>query len=89
MQACDVPCINARVPGPISIWHDRHVRIFLHDAAAGCIQSSMLDSRRKALEQWDEDEAMQDMEGQAADEMTRQLISFRLPGNTLHQYVSA
>ena len=37
---------------------------------------------------WDEDEVMEDLEGQDLDEMTKQLVSFRQPGSTLHQHVS-
>ena len=37
----------------------------------------------------DEDEIMEeDLEGQDLDAMTRQLVSFREPGNALHDYVS-
>ncbi|KAK9797753.1 hypothetical protein WJX73_006820 [Symbiochloris irregularis] len=56
----------------------------------GSIQSALLESRQQALEAFgDGDEAMMDMEGQEADAMTRELISFRQPGNSLHQYAAS
>lgn len=40
------------------------------------------------MQDWDGDEIMEDLEGLQLDDMTKQLASFRQPGQTLYQYVS-